>query len=281
MNINTASAKKNGGMCSLIIYRDSIFRIYDMLSVRYKKLKQVHVFGEMFGGGYGMEKSDVKKINKGIQYHPDHVFMCFDMFVTTDDMGMWLFEDDVETICVRNGILTVPAIFRGTFDECLKFDPIFKTKVPKMFGLAPIKDNFAEGVVIKGVKNQKCGRHRIVLKNKNPNFKEKASKLTKIKKPKELTEEHMALLTELMRYVNENRMETLISKIGIPKLSEFNKVRGLYIKDVLEDFYKDNKDADTDMVKELVKKNFGKEVANFMRDDGRWVNLCDGGQDEE
>ena len=51
------------------------------------------------------------------------------------------------------------------FEECLKYSNLFQTKIPEMYGLEPIENNIAEGVVIKPVKDLRFGNgQRVILK---------------------------------------------------------------------------------------------------------------------
>ena len=80
----------------------------------------------------------------------------------------------------------------------------------------------------------------LFLKNKNNKFKEKG----KVKKSKiqiNLTPEEEKWVDEISRYFEVSRIQSVLSK-GDAKLEwkQFGKLSGLFFKDALEDFIKDN-----------------------------------------
>jgi len=53
----------------------------------------------------------------------------------------------------KAGFLYGKTIFRGTFEECLKYSNSFSSQVFVWMGLSKLEDNIFEGVVIKPVVN--------------------------------------------------------------------------------------------------------------------------------
>ena len=84
---------------------------------------------------------------------------------------------------------------------------------------------------------------RVIIKKKNNDFLEKAAEQTnkikpqKDKKAKLVDPEIVPFLEELEKYVNVNRIDSVVSKF--PDLKDRNKLRDLVVKDILTDAEKD------------------------------------------
>jgi hypothetical protein len=100
---------------------------------------------------------------------------------------------------------------------------------------------------------------RIILKNKNERFKEKAKKekIQKVEVP--LNENELKVLNILNEYVTESRMFSIFSKEGKLEDKLFGKVLGLFILDCITDAIKDNPE-----IQELIDLN-DKEQFDYKR----------------
>lgn len=205
-------------------------------------INQVQVFGEFFGGGYDGYKSNVPKIQKGIQYCPDHEFYAFDILVSNNEKSIYIGVDECNRLFEEFGFFYNKELFRGTLDECLAYDPIFISTIGERLGYPRLENNYAEGVVIKPIEDIRFANgERIVIKNKNPKFNE----FEKSDKKEKVQAAHSDTCNELVsvigQYVTEVRINNVVSHLGE---LEMPKQMGLLIKefsaDTLEEFTKDH-----------------------------------------
>jgi Rnl2 family RNA ligase len=206
------------------------------------------IFGEIFGGNYphkDVEKvKNATQVQKGIFYSPDNLFYAFDIRVNET----YLNYDKVIELFEKHGLFYAKILVRGTLKECMEYSNEFKSKIPEWLGLPEIEgENITEGTVLKPIDSKffGCGS-RVILKNKNDKWKEKASESKHPKPPKEeikLSDEGNRLMTELDTYVCENRLKNVLSKIGTVTQKDFGKILGAMAVDTLKDFKKDHEDA--------------------------------------
>lgn len=226
----------------------------------------VQIYGELCGGMY--RHSDVEKVKGAVKiqgrvsYHPDNIWIPFDGFVEIDENRIIYFNvDELAEICKHVDLPCQVEKFRGTLDECLNFDVQFVDDTGHvLFGLPLIDGNLSEGVVIKPVYPMWFPNgERIILKNKNERFKEKAKKekIQKVEVP--LNENELKVLNILNEYVTESRMFSIFSKEGKLEDKLFGKVLGLFILDCITDAIKDNPE-----IQELIDLN-DKEQFDYKR----------------
>lgn len=211
----------------------------------------VRIYGEFFGDG----------IQKGVEYDPGKKFRFYDISIDDVMMTSYEFFKFMRESC--NDALCAP--IRGMADslaEALAYD------VEKCITvLGPHKDeNFAEGIVIKPYNEviELPDGNPFAIKKKHPKFKEKQS-APKIRK--ELGEEITQLRDAFMGYVNENRLDAVISKEGpITDKKEIGKYVKLLIEDAREDFLKDYaedlKEVNVSDLKQVF--NLGGQPANLI-----------------
>jgi Rnl2 family RNA ligase len=165
--------------------------------------------------------------------------------VSTCDSSFFISVDESGEFFEKGGFLYAKTLFRGNFDECLRYPNEFPSQISGWLGLPPIEGNVCEGVVIRPVEPIYLRNgSRILLKNKNARFAEKKS--LKKREPKLFTEPAYsealnALLPVAETYVTENRLtnvESHIGQISIPR--DAGKLIGLFNKDILEDFLKEH-----------------------------------------
>eukprot|EP01095_Lingulamoeba_sp_RSL-Kostka_P004264 TRINITY_DN1535_c0_g3_i1.p1 TRINITY_DN1535_c0_g3~~TRINITY_DN1535_c0_g3_i1.p1 ORF type:complete len:225 (-),score=52.94 TRINITY_DN1535_c0_g3_i1:59-733(-) len=209
-----------------------------------------------------------KFVQKGIYYSPHVDFICFDIHFS--NAGFVGFDRFTE-ICDEIDLPHTYPLLRGTFDECMKYDPYFVTTLPeRIHDLPRIENNIAEGVVVKPVIPKSTYRGlRIIFKIKNDKFSEitggkNNKKKLKLVSKKDLIKIDDAVIDKFLCYVNENRLNNVISKIGSVSVGEENKLSGMLAKDAFEDFFKDNKEL-YDTLKTPEKKRFKKSLPNLCR----------------
>ncbi|MCK9576233.1 MAG: RNA ligase family protein [Candidatus Pacearchaeota archaeon] len=246
-------------------------------------LGELVVYGELFGGTY--PHPDVPRnphataVQKGLFYSPTNEFYCFDIKVN----GRLLGETQKGELCEQFGIFWDEPLFEGTFNECLKYPNLFPTTIPKRLGLPEIEGNVCEGVVIKPIEVKRSwAGNRVIFKNKNEKYAEitgKKSGEKSMKQPKEaieLSEAGNELLETLMQYVNENRLNAVISKLGELNDKMFGKIVGECMGDTMNDFLKDERESFEALdLKEqkVLTKRMGAEWSNMIRAD--FLNILD------
>jgi len=256
-----------------------IKRIYDTLKRLFKKDMTIIIYGELFGGKYNHTSVSYVKgvgaIQKGVSYTPNIAFACFDISID----GEYLNYDFFKRICKSNELVMVPEIFRGTLAECLEQDNALNSVVYKEFGLPEIKDNVAEGLVIKPVigKRMRNGA-RVIIKSKNEKFAENKQEPKKpIDKDIILNDMEFAVYCLLLRSCTLNRLDNVVSKIGKIRRGDFNLLMGLFIRDCIEEYLK-NPAAEPFKSKDgfdtkKINKHFQKFVSNFIRN--TFLILCE------
>lgn len=201
----------------------------------YLEAKTIFIYGELFGGYYpheNVERSKTAcKVQKGVYYHPENKFLAFDIIVDDKYLNLPQFIE----ACEKFDIPYIPVLFKGNLDECLKYPNEFQTTIPDLFDLPVIENNICEGVVIKPCEPWFVGESRVILKNKNELFSEKEH-VHKEKIIIELSEAAQGCLNRLLKYASENRLNSVVSKIGEVTLKDFGKVLGDFNQDILSEF---------------------------------------------
>ncbi len=271
-------------------YTPIIKTIYELIKAEFPTLNQMTVYGEIFGGRYqGVTNTGAKQVQSGMNYHPDNEFMVFDIrvefetgvsryipFVAIQE----LLEDAnfMEPDYTKH-LKTVPVLAVDTLEELIKIDPLFYTKVPAAYGIDenhPRTDaDYGEGFVIRGYTEdyRTDNGDRVILKQKNKLFNEK-EKEVKIKSAATLDDDQQAKLDKICSYINVNRLNAVVSKIGVVTQKDFGRLQGDLTRDALEDFEKDEgyKLSD-DESWSLLAKRVGAHTALTIR--GQWLNLID------
>jgi len=249
-------------------YKEKIMKVYKLVKKKCPDMKAIIVYGEFFGGYYPHKevKADHRfmTIQKGVCYCPHHEFYGFDIYVIGTEAKRYMPVADVNEIFESLGFLYAKTLFEGTLDECLAYPNKFESTIYKFFGYPKIEDNICEGVVIRPVEPTYIGYgERVLIKNKNEKFAEKKAekRRPKIQKPDPVLSENLTtLMAQVSLYVTENRLNNVVSHIGevsMPK--DLGKVLGLFSKDILDDFVKENS-ADYYALEKPEQKLFNKEL---------------------
>lgn len=230
-------------------YREKIFETFKLVQKIEPEMDILYIFGELFGGNYPhpdvAKVPEAMKLQQGVYYSPDNDFYAFDLRVYNKS---YLDLDQCAEIFEKVGFLYAKTLFRGTFEECLKYPNEFQSNIAKWLGLPEIENNIAEGIVIKPVELQFLPtKDRVIIKNKNPKYEEKIIRKKKIKRPRpKLSKQAENLQEEVSAYINENRLNNVLSKVGEidwVKLQgdkvQMGKIAGLFAQDALKDFQKD------------------------------------------
>ena len=258
---------------------ESVKRLYAILKEEGCDFSELAVYGELIGGTY--PHKDVKKdtsatrIQKGIFYTPHNEFYAIDTAID----GKLLDIDKFNQVMEKAGFLYAKTIFRGTFEECLKHSNGFPSQISVWLGLPELEDNICEGVVIKPVIPKFLSdRTRVILKNKNEKWAEKAKARDRPRKPRmTLSAIGEKLFNEMGSLITENRLRNVLSKIGPIRQEEFGKLIQLLSKDVLDDFFKDYLQEYNGLEKKEQKqltRKLSQKCAELIR--RNFINIVDG-----
>lgn len=207
-------------------------------------IEEIIVYGELFGGYYPHKEVNnlmhIRRIQKGVWYHPDIRFYAFDLWIKTSNFEGFMNYSLATQYFKEVGLFYAKILKRGTFDDCIKYSDEFQTTIPEGLGLPLIEDNICEGIVIKPISaiHDESG-DRVILKSKNAKFKEVSGErgAAKIRKAKGQLSEFAIKVVDLIDvYINENRLRNVLSKFGEFKRSDFNVIYLLFKEDVLEEF---------------------------------------------
>lgn len=248
-------------------YKDKIFNLYQT-ALKDFSTKTVTIFGELFGGGY--PHPDVSKdetatlVQRGIYYCSQNEFYAFDILIDNDK---YLDIETANAYFEKFGFIYAKTLFKGTLKDCLAYSNSFKTTVPLELGLPELEGNLCEGVVIRPTQPLFLRNgSRVLIKNKNEKWAENNNYINKtilnklLHEGEELSEEAIYLCEEIYKFITQNRLDNLISKIGeINTEKDLGKVLGLYNKDILTDFLKNFEDKYN-----ALEKHEGKSVNKFL-----------------
>ena len=212
------------------------------------------------------------KVQKGIEYAPYNEFYAFDIKLN----GItYLNTDVVNRIFEETGFFYAKILFQGTLEEALKFPNVFNSQIPAWLGLPELENNMCEGTIVKTLKTKYFGNGaRIILKNKNEKWVEKAKMVKKeaktFQKQIHFSEKAQEIWEEIQKYATVNRLNNVISKIGEFQPKMIGKVIGLFAQDILEDFEKDFPAAFTAIEKEeqkRINKKLNSLVIDFIKEE--------------
>lgn len=98
-------------------YKERVLNLFTNVNAKYPDVKQISVFGEMFGGLYphdGVQKErNMSLIQKGVYYTPGHEFYGFDIYLFTEDGGRFLPVDEVNEFFEANGFFYAKTALQG------------------------------------------------------------------------------------------------------------------------------------------------------------------------
>ena len=245
--------------------------IWNDLKNKNSNLKQLTFFGEIMGGDFPSEKAEKDKnaikVQKGIFYSPKNHFYAFDILINED---IYLDVDIANTYFEAEKLFYAKTLFKGNLEACLNYPNAFNSVIPMQLGLPDIENNTCEGVVIRPIKTEFFENgSRVILKNKNDNWKENKRFSKTFKEAEPLPEKITKLQEAAETFITENRLNNVISKIGVVTEKDFGKILGLFSKDILEDFQKDFGEIMSELDKKeakLISKAVSGKAAILVRD---------------
>ena len=218
------------------------------------------IYGELFGGKYPHPDieavSDVQEIQTGIYYTPNIEFCAFDIAIESDKSRHYLDYKTTVQLSENCNLFYAKPLFIGKLDDALNYNIDFDSTIPKRLNLPKIKNNLAEGIVIKpytsklNKSKEKSEKKyfRPIIKIKNKKFEEDnkfhlAQKWSFTPNFSSNSETLNFLLLEIRKYVNMNRLDSVLSKIGHldnNNTKRMQAIRNDFLEDVLVDFDDDN-----------------------------------------
>lgn len=224
-------------------YKSNIIKLFDEIKKFNNEIYQIQLYGELYGGNYpGSEiKSEFKTIQKGIYYSNSNEFSAFDLkYWIESDKENPKYLNWIDFVLKLNivSIPIVPVILQGPWSDVSKLNPKFESIVYKIHNLPYIPSNYAEGYVIKPIKEIKFGKdsNRLIWKFKNPNFSEITTKKNINQNDININDIN-PLVSKLETYVCEMRYDNVKTKVI--EGTNINKLIELFYNDVWVDFTDD------------------------------------------
>ena len=187
-------------------YTEDTKKIYEYLLKIYPSLIQIQIYGELFGGRYNNETTkNYSAIQNGMNYHPHHEFMFYDILITTHGKTHYMSKSDMLQMMnnIKLELKMVPVILISNLENIMKLNPKFETLVPGKYNLPHMQNNYAEGYVIHPYGEYEGTRK--IFKFKNPSFAEIGFGVKKEKTPK--------FSDTVLQYITEHRYENVLSKL--------------------------------------------------------------------
>ena len=261
----------------------NIFLLFEKLNTQIQGSKYI-IYGELFGGKYPHPEvpqiKDFHAIQTGVYYTPSIEFCAFDIAIQTDDTLESKYYLDYEmaiSYFKQFGIFYAKPLFIGKFNEAMNFNTRINSTIAKDLNLPELKENLIEGVVIKPYSQRKTISSRPIIKLKNSEFEEdkkfhQAEKWSYIPKISSNAENLSFIMDELRNYVNLNRLESVVSKIGTLDFNNENRVSEIkkeFLEDVITDFNENNNELfnilspeENEWIVERVKFEINKTIAS-------------------
>ncbi|MCA9708949.1 MAG: RNA ligase, partial [Myxococcales bacterium] len=153
--------------------RGELERKVRRLYARLDRGGELHVYGELFGGGYPHSEvaalPGLRPVQTGIWYSPALGWAPFDALVVGEAEPVFVAHTELEGACAEVELGTPPRLGRGTRSELGRLPVRYPSRVAAALGLPALPDNVAEGYVLKpDAELPAAGRP--VVKHKIPEF---------------------------------------------------------------------------------------------------------------
>ena len=223
------------------------------------------IYGELFGGN----------IQSGMCYSLEQDFVAFDMRWINEDGSLGWALDKLTMLTLKDdyNLPVTPLIgVYDTFEEALAVEESFTSKLIRQDFDGKEEHKETEGIVIEPNNAvYEPNGSRVYLKKKTKRFLEKGGKANiKHKVPMLLQESVQLKLDEALLFLNNNRFDSVVSKIGEVSIKDIGKVMGLLTQDIVVDMEKDLEQSvdlwfETKGEKQLFMKNLQKVVQDFVK----------------
>ncbi|KRD05382.1 2'-5' RNA ligase [Flavobacterium sp. Root901] len=225
-----------------------IISLFEQLSIDFKADKYI-IYGELFGGHYPHQvivpEPNLQAIQTGVYYSPSINFCAFDIAFEKNGKKEYLDYELAVSYFERFSVFYAQILFKGKLNEALEFNKRISSTIPALLNLPTIQENLIEGIVVKPLKHTGLinDNERPVIKLKNPEFKEQkfhqAQNWFYIPEVSSHSEELTFLIDDLRSYITQNRLNSVLSKIGAIDFKNSQRMESIYnefIEDVLLDF---------------------------------------------
>ena len=206
------------------------------------------------------------KVQKGVYYCPQNTFYAFDILM---NKSTYIDVASANKLFKQEGMLHATTLFEGTLEDCLAYTNTFDSTIPANLGLPTLSPNTVEGTIIKPAQPLYFNNGtRVILKNKNEQWSEKIKGPKRVKVEAPLPEKIVQLQEEIALYITENRLNNVLSKIGDITMKDMGRIMGMFNKDIIEDFLKDNNHLIADLEKKelkLVTKSIVKKTGPMVK----------------
>ncbi len=230
--------------------RGEVLELWRALAARFEGVLQVLVYGELVGGEYPHPDippaKDVEPVQTGVYYSPEILFVGFDLAIATsgDSAPVYLDFDLARGVAQACGVRWSEPLARGTLGDVLEFDLSFDSRLPARLGLPALKENQAEGVVVRPareflIETEQKGWIRPLLKRKIATFAEderyhQARNWSAARDKPSGNWGMDRIEWEAFARLTPPRLQAAISKIGRPKDAE-----GALAEEVLDEVARD------------------------------------------
>ena len=250
------------------VIHENLWNVYNDIKAAFPEMKKFSIYGEYFGGNWPDDKVETRKaVQKGVFYCPQHEFMAFDIKISTPELNFWVDATQIATL-LKDNIKSVPVYAQGTFEQIFNIEAKIDSTIPELLGLPKQENNIIEGFVLRPNKTIFFSDHtRVMLKKKNQEFQEIATKAAPKKAPKKEKEVDPAVVPYiefLQAYLNINRVESVVSKF--PDLKDRNKLKTEIINDIWEDAVKDEFKAPKGEMEKKVKLELSNQVMKLLNE---------------
>ena len=247
-------------------YKSVLDKYRPMLeNLRSDLLDDFVIYGELYGGN----------VQSGMCYSLEQDFVAFDMRWINEDGSLSLPLNKLTTFTLEKdyNIPVTPLIgVYESFEEALSVEESFTSKLIRDDFDGAEKHKEVEGIVIEpDTAAYEPNGSRVYLKKKTKRFLEKGGKPNvKHKSPVVLQESVKIKLEEALVFLNRNRFDSVVSKIGEVSIKDIGKVMGLLTQDIVVDMEKDLEQPvdswfETKGEKQLFMKNLQKTVQDFVK----------------
>ena len=191
-----------------------------------ENIKQIHIYGELFGGIYPNIEITNQPIQKGVYYSNNIHFMAFDISYITNTLDEQYLDYylSLELFKKANILHAEPLEIFSSYNKAIEYKLGFNSTIPKKLGLPELKNNKAEGIIVRSLIN-----HHII-KIKIPEFSE--SKYSENDYIQDNKNQLYYYKQESLNHITLNRLNNAISKIG-----EFNEnkdeIIDLFVEDII------------------------------------------------
>jgi len=230
----------------------SIKKLYDSIECRY-----VIAYGELCGGYYPEEPSkwtgplgfridknykllvpsSEKAIQEGIYYNNGITFITYDVAYKAKDQTSLTFLDynECQTKLSNAGFIIQEALRICSYSEAVNYDIRQNSKLPKSLGMVELSPmtNIMEGIVLKPINAVRVkGLVRPLIKIKNNEFMEIDSGVSR-----QVIKSLVNYKSIMASMVNNNRVQSAISKIGEYNSNNKKIIKQEIYDDVMKDLY--------------------------------------------